>query len=204
MLESVWSPLSYRGIGRRKHLTEIRLEGIHLDLSLGLGFIQKVARGLYVDPYAAKRIKGPEPYLWVRLPRAVLCLESALYVHQLLERRPVPVWVAIGRNARRPKVPELPLRFVRFTQPMLEEGVVTAQIDGFPVNVTCPSKTICDCLRYRAKIARGVAEAALTQLLRQGGSLSELQRFAKICDVERPLESILALTSPAGSARGSP
>ena len=131
-----------------------------------------------------------------RVPHGVACLLSALRFHGLTTQAPFEVWLAIGHKVRQPKVQYPPIRFARFSDAMLREGVKKHQIQGVTVPVTTPSRTVVDCFVYRNKIGIDVALEALRDCLRtKMASVDELHRMAKLrrmANVMRPyLEALV-------------
>ena len=77
-----------------------------------------------------------------------------------------------------------PLRIVRFSGEALSEGVEKHTIDGIPVRITCPARTIADCFKYRNKIGLDVAVEALRDCRQQRKcTMDDLWRYAKLCRV---------------------
>jgi predicted transcriptional regulator of viral defense system len=78
----------------------------------------------------------------------------------------------------------------------LTTGIETHTIEGIPVQVFNPAKTIVDCFKYRHKIGLDVFLEALRDVWESRRcSMDELWEYAKICrmsKVVRPyLESLL-------------
>ena len=68
-------------------------------------------------------------------------------------------------------------------------------MEGVPVRVYCPAKTVADCFKYRNKIGIEVALEALRDCWQQRrATMDELWEYAKVCrmtNVMRPyLESL--------------
>jgi len=113
-----------------------------------------------------------------------VCLVSALQYHELTTQMPPVVWLAIDRKARLPRVPQLPLKIVRFSGKALTEGIEEQKIEGVPVKVYSAAKTVADCFKYRNKIGLDIAVEALRECLRYHKCLNDdLYYFAKICKV---------------------
>lgn len=73
---------------------------------------------------------------------------------------------------------------MRFSGKSLSEGIEAHEIDGVPVRVYCPAKTVADCFKYRNKIGLDVALEALRECLRKRKCTNdELWQYAKICRV---------------------
>jgi hypothetical protein len=106
------------------------------------------------------------------------------------------VWLAIDVDARAPKTYIVPLRIVRFSGNALNSFIEEHNIEGVPVRVYSPAKTVMDCFKYRNKIGLDVAIEALKDCWKQRkATIDEIWAAAKICRVTniiRPyLESIV-------------
>lgn len=122
----------------------------------------------------------------VRLPQAVLCLISALAFHDLTEDVPHAVHVALPRGAEEPRLDHPPLHVVRLRPASLAAGVEVHDVDGVPLRVFSPAKTVADCFQFRGQVGLDTAIAALKALRRRRGFDPEpLLAFARICRVER-------------------
>jgi len=154
--------------------------------------VERVGRGLYrlARAETSEHITLAEAAKLV--PNGVVCLLSALSFHGLTTQIPHEVWMAIDVKARRPKVAGVPLRIVRFSGKALTAGVEIHRIDGVPVKITCPAKTVADCFKYRNKIGLDVALEALRECRRQRKcSLEDLWHYAKICRVANVMKPYL-------------
>lgn len=79
-----------------------------------------------------------------------------------------------------------PLRIVRFSGHALNAGIQTEEIEGIPVKLYNPAKTVADCFKFRNKIGLDIAREALVDCRRLGlCSIDELWEYAKICRVTR-------------------
>ncbi len=132
----------------------------------------------------------------IRSPHGVICLLSALSFHRLTTQQPSEIWFAIANKAHPPKVIEVSLKIVYMSESVLQEGVETHIIEGVPIRVFCPAKTIIDCFKFRSKVGLDIAIEALKECLEQKRcSIQELWHFAKICrvgSVMRPYLELLA------------
>jgi predicted transcriptional regulator of viral defense system len=160
------------------------------------GDVQRVGHGLYRLTAGKETEHVTLAEVCKQIPAGVVCLVSALRFHNLSTQAPFEVWLAIDVKAYRSRT-DLPVRFVRFSGAALAEGVEVHKVDGVPVRVYNPAKTVADCFKYRNKIGLDVALEALKEC-RQGErcSMDDLWRYAKICrvaNVMRPyLEAISA------------
>ena len=116
------------------------------------------------------------------VPHAIVCLMTALRVHEIGTESPHEVWIAIDRKARRPAQPPAQVRVVRFSKAMLTYGVVRRPMLGVPVSITSPARTVVDCFRYRNKFGLDTAIEALRDALRQRlATVDEIMRAASVC-----------------------
>ena len=63
----------------------------------------------------------------------------------------------IERTAWRPQIEHPPVRVIRATGLALQRGITRHKIEGVPVRVTVPAKTVADCFKYRSKVGTDVA-----------------------------------------------
>jgi predicted transcriptional regulator of viral defense system len=148
------------------------------------GILERQSRGIYTLRDIELTQHHSLMQACKRLPKGVVCLLSALRLHNLTTQAPFEVWMAIDRKARLPKVEGVPLRLVRFSGEALTEGVEHHVIEGVEVSVYNPAKTVADCFKYRNKIGLDVALEALRECRRERRcTMDDLWRFAKICRV---------------------
>lgn len=161
------------------------------------GEIIRLTRGLYQLPNAEFDANHSLAEVAKLVPKGVVCLLSATQIHRLTVHTPSAVWLAIERTARKPRIDYPPLRIVRFSGAAFTMGVEEHEIEGVPVRIYDPAKTVVDCFRYRVKIGLDVALEALREGLRQRRCKSDdLYRYAQATrtwSVMRPyMEAMLA------------
>ena len=157
----------------------------------------RLERGLYQLPDAPLDANHSLAVAAKRVPKGVVCLVSALAYHELTDQLPRAVWMAIGTRGWMPKDGRPELRIVRFTNALLNDDVLTVDIENVPVKVFGVAKTITDCFRHRRKVGQTVALEGLQEALRQRkASPAEIARHAErggVATVVRPyLEALTA------------
>ncbi len=134
------------------------------------------------------------------MPKAVICLVSALQFHELTVMLPSQVWIAIDRTARKPRIAAPPLRVFRFTGLAYTAGVETHTIGGVAVRIYAPAKTVVDCFRYRRKIGVDIAIEAMREALKvRKCRPNDIVRYAKQCGawtVIQPYLDALTIDGP--------
>lgn len=168
---------------------EIAAAGIHrqaLTRLVAMGQIDRVARGMYRLPGRGITEHHGLVLACAAVPQGVITLISALQFHRIGTQLASRVWMALDRRARHPALKYPPLRVVRYTGEALSAGIETHRIEGQAVRVYNPAKTVADCFKYRNKIGLDVAMEALREGWRMRSfKLDELERYARICRVQR-------------------
>ncbi|AOS80527.1 MULTISPECIES: type IV toxin-antitoxin system AbiEi family antitoxin domain-containing protein [Hydrogenophaga] len=161
------------------------------------GRLVRVARGVYSLPDAPLTEHQSLVEVCRRVPKAVICLLSALRFHELGSQAPHEVWLALPEGVRSPSVDYPALRIVRLRDAAYSEGIETVMDEGAPIRVYGVAKTISDCFKFRHKIGLDVALEALKDAWqRRLVSMDELTHFARINRVERVMLPYLeALTA---------
>jgi predicted transcriptional regulator of viral defense system len=96
----------------------------------------------------------------LRVSKGVVCLLSALRVHDIGTQAPFEVWLAIPYRAAVPKLAQTQIRIVRMSDRALADGI-QRKVDGVTVPMFDAAKTVVDCFRFRNKIGLDVAIEAL-------------------------------------------
>jgi predicted transcriptional regulator of viral defense system len=184
------------GVLRPKDLETHGIARTYLQRLRDQGLLRQVGRGLYVP---ADVDLSPENNLAAvarRVPDAVVCLLSALRVHDLTTQSPFEAWIAIPKRARAPKPNGIPVRVVRMAPEPLSAGVVNVRIDNVRVPLFDVEKTVADCFRFRSRVGLDVALEAMREYLRRPRrNVERLLHYAaidRVADGIRPyLEAML-------------
>ena len=131
-----------------------------------------------------------------RIPDSVVCLISALAFHEITTEVPHEVHVALPRGSKPPRLDYPPLRVFTFSNDSFSAGVEIHNLDGIPVRIFDPEKTVADCFKFRHKIGLDVALEALKLCrVRKGFQLRKLVNYARRCRVERIMRPYLEALS---------
>ena len=185
------------GILRARDLSRRGIDRKYLTLLVREGVLTRVSRGTYELADARFSEHQSLAEAAARVPGGVVCLLSALRFHDVGTQAPFEVWMAVHGAAWRPRVEYPPVRYMSFTGSAWSYGAEMHRIDGVPVRVYTPAKTVADCFKYRNKIGIDVAMEALRDVWeRRMASMHELRGAAEACrmsNVMRPyLEMLLA------------
>ncbi len=151
------------------------------------GEIEAVGRGLYRLSTSPPLTSPDLIPVAIRIPRAVVCLISALAHHGLTTQVPHAVEIAMPSHAQIPKIDGIPLRVFWFSEPSFSTGIEVTMIDDLPVRIYSAEKTVADCFKYRNKIGLDVAVEALRawRNSKPKADFQALLRFAQINRVQR-------------------
>jgi predicted transcriptional regulator of viral defense system len=158
----------------------------HLRTLVRRGEVEHVGRGLYRFAQADTTENYSLAMACARVPNSVVCLLTALRVHEIGTQSPRDVWLAIPHKARPPRFSELRLRIVRFSGAAWTYGVQDTAFEGVPARITSPARTVVDCFRLERLVGPEVAMEALHDTLRlRKATLAELARIEKILPSRR-------------------
>jgi predicted transcriptional regulator of viral defense system len=127
-----------------------------------------------------------------RVPKAVVCLLSALQYHEIGTQLPHEVWIALPEATQTPAIDYPPLRIARLRGEAYSEGIETLVEHGSTIRVYSVAKTITDCFKFRHKVGLDVALEALKDAWRQRKlNIDEVMRYAKINRVAQVMQPYL-------------
>ena len=186
-----------RKLLRARDVAEHGLPTMALTRLVQAGKLKRVARGLYGVPGAKTSEHRSLAEVSARVPRGVVCLLSALRVHEIGTQAPFEVWLALPQHMARPRLDQPAIRVVRMSDQALADGVERRNIDGVKVPVFNAARTVVDCFRFRNKIGLDVALEALRDGWRQRKfTMDDLWHHAtrgRVANVMRPyIETITA------------
>ena len=134
-----------------------------------------------------------------RAPRAVVCGESALALHELIDDIPAAVHIAVPRGTHRPAIAYPPVVVTQYSAETFTLGIErfgAAQNEWIPLYSA--ARSVVDAMRHRKQVGESLALSALGRYLRTSGrpGVGELQRVARelgALSVIRPaVEAVLA------------
>lgn len=148
------------------------------------GEIEQVGRGIY-RLSTAPPLSNPDLVpIAIRIPRAVVCLISALAHHELTTQVPHVVDIALSSHAQIPKIDGVPIRVFWYPDSSFRAGVQVVTIDDVPVRIYSAEKTIADCFKYRNKLGLDIAVEAL-RAYRERDSKPDRAALAKFGQINR-------------------
>jgi predicted transcriptional regulator of viral defense system len=160
------------------------------------GQLERLSRGVY--HLASHRLPERPDVAAVmrRAPKAVLCLVSALDLHELGTQIPAEVQIALPRDVRPPRIDYPRVRVFHMSSQSLAAGIEERRAEGVVLRVFNVAKTVADCFKYRSSVGQDVALEALQEAIRERraspGEIMEYARIDRVQNVMRPyLEALL-------------
>jgi len=115
----------------------------------------------------------------------VICLLSALRLHNITTQLPACLWIAIPQGRKIPKFAGSPPTVVRMGKKPYSYGVETLKVENLPVRIYSPAKTVADCFKFRNKFGLDVALEALEDGYRKKRfNVEQLMEAATVCRVQ--------------------
>ncbi len=166
---------------RARDVVQAGLPTVVLTRLVSAGKLERVGRGVYSLPNQPISENRSLAEVAIRVPRGVVCLASALNVHEIGTQLPHAVWLALPRQTVSPRIDSPSLRIIRMSGSSLIEGIDKFVADGVEVRVFNPAKTVADCFKFRNKIGLDVVLEAMREYLRRPRRNVELlMHYARI------------------------
>lgn len=198
--ERAISLLRKQGMARASELLAAGVTAATVSRMLAADKIVQLSRGLYQLPDAPSDLNNALAQAAKRVPKGIICLTSALAFHELTDTIPSRVWVAIGPKDWLPVVTSPAIQFVRFGAKVRNTGIQEHVIEGVPVQIYDPAKTVVDLFRYRRSAGKryqkspglNLAIEGLREALRQRKATpSEIARYANEAGVWKSMQPYL-------------
>jgi predicted transcriptional regulator of viral defense system len=156
------------------------------------GVLEPLARGLF-------RLAGLPPLsnpdlviVAHKIPQGVVCLVSALAFYELTTQIPDAVDLALESGSTRPRLAFPPTRIFWFSGPAWSQGVEQQELDGTPIRIYGPEKSVADAFKFRRRLGIDLAiEALKAYRQRPGFGVDKLLHYARICRVEQVISPYL-------------
>jgi predicted transcriptional regulator of viral defense system len=158
------------------------------------GKVERLTRGVYQVAQAPMSTHPGYAEIFLRAPKAVLCLLSALNYHGLTTQLPHQVWIAIEGQSRIPKLAYPPLKVARFSGAAFSAGVERHKVDGITLRVYSVAKTVTDLFKMRNKVGLDVAMEALREALQsKKATRAEILKMAKVNRMQNVMRPYLEM-----------
>ena len=146
------------------------------------GEIDELSRGVYRRADAEPAAHLDLLAVCTRAPHAVVCGESALSLHELIDDIPHEVHIAVSRGSHRPSISYPPTKVSQYAAGTFHFAVERFEVaPGETVPVYSAARAVADAMRLGRAEGRSLALSALNRYLRRTGQqgVADLQRAAR-------------------------
>jgi len=156
------------------------------------GVIEKIKQGYYYFIESANEID-----IIKRLyPDAILCMYTALFYYGYSDRNPAEWNLAVDKNISRYRM-KIEYPFIKtylFEPHLLTIGVTKQIIDNTYVNIYDKDRTICDCLRYVAKMDREIFNKSIQKYVNDPKkNIPNLIEYSKVLRVQKKVKDLIGV-----------
>ncbi len=166
------------------YLKDLKKEGVHTDTVRKLlkdGIIEKVKPGVYKLTDLPMLSNQSMIDICMAMPKAVVCLHSALSYYGLTTTLPSLVLVAISRDSKPVKIAYPPVEVFYFSRQNYRTEIDEIHEKTGKFKIYNIEKTIIDCFRYRNKLGEDTALEGLRNYLKgENSNINKLLKYAKI------------------------
>jgi len=184
----------HNGILRTSQALKLGIHSDTLYAMYGERQITRESRGVYrlADLPA---LSNPDlVQVALRVPKAVICLISALAFHDLTTQIPHRVYIALPRKMQKPFMQYPPLEVILRPHIPYNAGIEEHTLDGVTIRIYNQEKTIADCLRYEKRVGKDVVLEALKEYRRQNKvNVAALMEYARINKVSERMQAYLEI-----------
>lgn len=164
-------------------LKELKQKGIHsyvIRRKLKAGVIEKVKPGLYKRVDMSISAQRGMIEVCAAMPRAVICLHSALAYYEMTTTVPGNIMIALPRDVKSVKIPYPPIRVFHFSERLYSTGIKRIETESGIFRIYDIEKTIIDCFRFRKKLGEDIALEGLKNYLSTSKyQITKIVKYAK-------------------------
>ncbi len=169
-------------------MKEMKASGIHtreIQKVVDIGSIVKVKPGLYRLTELQIGESNGHVEVCLAIPKAIICLSSALAYHELTTFVPTAITYAIPRSDKPIRISHPPTESFYFSEAQYKAGIEHHETKAGYIRIYGIEKTICDCFRFRNKLGEDIVmEGLKTYLRKRNRDLNKLMKSAEICRVK--------------------
>ena len=156
------------------------------------GYLERIRHGYY--QLADGNTSSEEQLIATLIPKAIICVESALFHYGYSDFAPRKWSIAVPRSMSRTKldIDALMLQTYYVQSEIYELGKTTANFNGVMLPVYDRERTICDCFKYRSRLDNEIFNKALNAYVNDSKkNLRNLSGYAKKLRVHKKVTELM-------------
>lgn len=182
------------GIAKTSDFVAAGIPAVDIVNLCNTGFLERIRHGYY--QLADGNTSSEEQLIATLIPKAIICVESALFHYGYSDFAPRKWSIAVPRSMSRTKldVDALALQTYYVQSEIYELGRVTDDFSGVKLSIYDRERTICDCFKYRSRLDHEIFSKALNAYAKdEKKNLQNLSIYAKKLRVYKKVNELMSV-----------
>ena len=180
------------GIAKTSDFVAAGISAVDVVNLCNTGYLERIRHGYY--QLADGDTSSEEQLLATLIPKAIICVESALFHYGYSDFAPRKWSIAVPRSMSRTKldIDALALQTYYVQPEIYELGKTTADFNGIILSIYDRERTICDCFKYRSRLDNEIFNKALNAYANDPQKeLRNLSKYAKKLRVHKKVTELM-------------
>ena len=180
------------GIAKTSDFVAAGIPAVDVVNLCNTGYLERIRHGYY--QLADGNTSSEEQLIATLIPKAIICVESALFHYGYSDFAPRKWSIAVPRSMSRTKldIDALALQTYYVQSEIYELGKTTADFNGVMLPVYDRERTICDCFKYRSRLDNEIFNKALNAYVNDSKKdLRNLSGYAKKLRVHKKVTELM-------------
>lgn len=182
------------GIAKTSDFVAAGIPAVDIVNLCNTGFLERIRHGYY--QLADGNTSSEEQLIATLIPKAIICVESALFHYGYSDFAPRKWSIAVPRSMSRTKleVDALALQTYYVQPEIYELGRVADDFSGVKLSIYDRERTICDCFKYRSRLDHEIFSKALNAYVKdEKKNLQNLSIYAKKLRVYKKVNELMSV-----------
>lgn len=180
------------GIAKTSDFVAAGIPAVDVVNLCNTGYLERIRHGYY--QLADWDTSSEEQLIATLIPKAIICVESALFHYGYSDFAPRKWSIAVPRSMSRTKldIDALALQTYYVQSEIYELGKTTADFNDVILPVYDRERTICDCFKYRSRLDNEIFNKALNAYVNDSKKdLRNLSEYAKKLRVHKKVTELM-------------
>ena len=180
------------GIAKTSDFVAAGIPAVDIVNLCNTGYLERIRHGYY--QLADWDTSSEEQLIAALIPKAIICVESALFHYGYSDFAPRKWSIAVPRSMSRTKldIDALMLQTYYVQSEIYELGKTTTNFNGVMLPVYDRERTICDCFKYRSRLDNEIFNKALNAYVNDSKKdLRNLSGYAKKLRVHKKVTELM-------------
>lgn len=182
------------GIAKTSDFVAAGIPAVDIVNLCNTGYLERIRHGYY--QLADGNTSSEEQLIAALIPKAIICVESALFHYGYSDFAPRKWSIAVPRSMSRTKldIDVLALQTYYVQPEIYELGRVTDDFYGVKLSVYDRERTICDCFKYLSRLDHEIFSKALNAYAKdEKKNLQNLSIYAKKLRVYKKVNELMSV-----------